>query len=100
MASGSLTMSEIVFVFKRRDKITYTYSKLARGFPKGNAEGAFFGTCRGKMLVGHGKNIFEYLPQQGKWNRIRHEQSSRYNRFDAQGCEVNGMYLLFILPNK
>ena len=64
------------------------------GFPKGNAEGAFFGICRGKMLVGHGKNIFEYLPLLGKWNRIRHEQTSRYNRFDAQGCAVDSMYLL------
>ena len=83
-------------IFKRQNTVTSASSKIVAGFPRSfyKAEGAFGGLCQNKIVVGHGKYIFEYNLKANKWNRMEYEQRSPNDRFDAQGCIMNKSLLL------
>ena len=64
------------------------------GYPKNEAEGAFGGLCQGRIMIGHGKHIFEYIIKENKWNRIEHENYSPNDRFDAKSIVIDNKILL------
>ena len=84
----------MLFIFKRKKKISSSFSKLTAGYPKNEAEGAFGGLCKGKIIIGHGKHVFEYQVKENKWNRIEHENYSPNDRFDAQSTVIDDKILL------
>ena len=86
--------SEIIHIFKRGNLITSSFSVAATGFPKGESEGAFGGICHKKVVVGHGKHMFEYQISTNKWNRIDYEQNTPNDRFDAQSCTIHDTLIL------
>ena len=93
--------SEIVMVFKQFGKVTSTFSKVATGYPAdadafGGIMGAFGGMCEGRILVGHGRNVYEYKMSEDKW--IPFQENVDYDRLCATGCTMHShlsdMYLL------
>ena len=94
MTGGSEQTSEIITVFKRRRKVTSTFSKLAAGFPRRTAFGEFGGIFQGKVFVGHCYEVYEYDVKEDDWVRLHWDEPVHYNRYLAQGCCMKDIFLL------
>ena len=73
--------SEIMFVFKRHGKISSTYTHVLPGFPGRRVprlEG-FGGISDGRIIVGYGRNIFEYKIKERRWT----------NQFINVHCQID-----------
>ena len=86
--------SEILLVFKKQDKITAAFPQLSTGFPMGHLEGIFGGLCGGKLLVGYGKDVYERVVAEDKWEHIQTECDVECDRSGAKGCILSNMILL------
>ena len=80
--------SEILFVFKRHQKIISLYSKPAPPFPGlGNYYGTFAGKSDGQLLVGQNRLMFLYNPQKNVWFQLPWQNSCMRNY--ASSCAIN-----------
>ena len=73
--------SEIMFVFKRHGKISSTYTHVLPGFPGRRVprlEG-FGGISDGRIIVGYGRDIFEYKIKERRWT----------NQFINVHCQID-----------
>lgn len=92
--------SEILFVLKQNNKVTTILSKLAATFPIFSDRYAaqwspvpFGATCKEKLMVGYGNDIFEYSVKENKWIPFPSSKTNK-NRFRIQGCLIGHSKLL------
>ena len=80
--------SEILFVFKRNQKVISLYSKSAPAFPgASNYYGTFSGMCEGHILVGQNRIMFTYNPRKNQWLQLPWENDIMRNF--ASSCAIN-----------
>ena len=91
--------SEMLFIFKRKKKISSSFSKLTAGYPKNEAEGAFGGLCKGKIIIGHGKHVFEYQVKENKTENVLKSENGQFLIIEylapRRSCRVNIKVLAF-----
>ena len=80
--------SEILFTFKRNQKVMSLYSKCAPAFPGvSNYYGTFAGTCDGHVLVGQNRVMYTYNPRQNQWLQLPWE--NEFSRTFVSSCAIN-----------
>jgi hypothetical protein len=80
--------SEILFIFKRNQRVKSLYSKCAPAFPGvSNYYGTFSGTCDGHILVGQNRVMFTYNSRKNQWLQLPWE--NEYLRNFASSCAIN-----------
>lgn len=89
-----LPNAELITVFRRRGRVSSTYTKLSKEFPISGLERSFCGILDGNMLVGYGKDVYKYEVKEHEWLHIQGHKIFNHERRGAQGCTINNKYLL------
>ena len=92
VTTGTSTTSEMVYVYKKDDKITFAKSKLVKRFPNGNCIGAFGGVCQGKVIAGFEKDVYEYNCEEDEWRQV--QKDVKHDRTCAKSCSIGEMLLV------
>ena len=90
-------------VFQRQGKISSTFTKLLPGFPASRVPklNGFGGLCDGKIIVGYGRNLFEYKPNERIWTNHFINLNCKVDvdlgvglETHMEGCSINNSQLL------
>jgi len=80
--------SEILYVFKRNQKVISLYSKLGPAFPGvSNYYGTFSGLCDGHILVGQNRLMYTYNYRKNQWLQLPWENDCMRNF--ASSCAIS-----------